>query len=76
MGRIRTASDATPDYATIRGAARRLGVPETALRRAARRGELPVYVPTGSWPLVALDDVRQWIASRRVSPPGRGESAA
>jgi excisionase family DNA binding protein len=76
MERSRTAHDADPDFATIRRAARLLGVPEGAIRRATRSGELPLYRPEKSWPLVGLADVRVWIASRRVSPPARGESAA
>ncbi len=60
-----------PDYATIRRAARLVGCGETRLRRATKIGEVALYQPEGSWPLVRLSDVRAWLDSCRVVPTAR-----
>ena len=54
-----------PELLTLPAAARRAGVGVRQLRRAAKRGELPIY-SVGTWPRVRWRDVLRWIGGQRV----------
>lgn len=55
----------TPEFVTLRAAARSLGVGERQLRRAVAVGELAVY-PIGSWPRLRAVEVHEWAIGKRV----------
>jgi excisionase family DNA binding protein len=54
------------EFLTIRQAARRSGIGDRPLRRAAKTGEIPVYKRDGTWPRLRWTEVRAWIEGQRV----------
>jgi hypothetical protein len=62
-----------PELATLPELSRRYGIGLHALRRAAKRGDFPIYMCGTSWPRVALTDFERWVRSTRPEP---GESDA
>ena len=55
---------APTDLTTVPRAARARKIGPRQIRRAIKARELPFYM-IGSWPRVRLEDVDQWIESRR-----------
>lgn len=68
MSRAATPDHVTPTHATIRAAARRVGIGERVLREAVRRGEVPIYRAPGAWPRVAVAEVVAWLRAYRAAP--------
>lgn len=70
MATIRAEHAHSPEFITLRGAARALGVGERQLRRAVEAGELATY-PIGAWPRLRVAEVFAWANSkqRRALPP-------
>ena len=61
----------TKPYLTIKEASELLGVPAYALRRAAKRGEVPMYRPFSNRWLVKLSEVEAAIRASQVTGAGR-----
>jgi hypothetical protein len=57
-----------PKWRKIPRAARLLGIHPAKLRRAANRGEIPVYRLSSRDHRVCDDDLIRWIKSKRVVP--------
>ena len=62
------------EYGTVREACRVHGLGERPLRGAIARGEVPIYRPPRSWPLVRFADVERWLRSNVVRPTPHAEA--
>ena len=48
------------------------GIGIRALRRAAARGDFPVYTAGTAWPRVLRREIEEWIRSTRISASAEG----
>ena len=55
-----------PELLTLPGVSRTYGIGIKAIRRAAERGEFPVYAAGTAWPRVRRSEIETWIASTRL----------
>lgn len=62
-------SSSDRELLTLPGVSRIYGIGVKALRRAAGRGDFPIYAVGTSWPRVRRSEFESWIASTRVSIP-------
>ncbi len=57
-----------PRFPTLPRAARLLGVSTQTLRRAAERGELPLYRVRNRWTRVDWAEAVEWVKATRLEP--------
>ena len=66
-------SGRAPELITLPEIHRIYGIGIRALRRAAARGDFPVYMAGTSWPRVLRREFEEWLSSTRIDVSAESE---